>query len=595
MTIAGDLRVPRYRSAGRRVPGWVIVGVVAFVLSVPALSVGLFYDDVIHRVVLADAWPHYHREPWSLYEFMRGGDENAVLRRVGLLPWFSEPDVAIRFFRPLSSLLVALDYALFGDAALPPHLHSLLWFGAVVVLVWKIHRALLPEREAFFSSLVFAAAGAHAETLAWAASRHVFVAGALGLGAWYVCIRAHELRRPWLVLGSHALLIAGFCASEATLCVVPFILGYQWFAPGQTSRQRVVHASPTVLCTLVYLAFYSAAGYGTLHVGGYVSPFDSPSRFAMALVERVPVSLTQLFTAIPAITSYVSPAAKVVMWALGPLSALLVFFAATRRASRMEGRAACLRWIPWAALAALAPTASMLILAGRALLLPLVGASMMVGVLLGGLTARGSERESGGFWFRAGAVVLAILHLGVSPLTRVTIASSFGDLSRMEGDLPARSRLMCQKDSGVFVINAHAPGISMYSGPTFYRAGQRERPFWHVLTMAPNDLELERVTTNSFTLTVVEPRGRNLFEQLYRPSFKQLEPGDRIPGENLTVTVLAADENGPKRMLFELPTALDAPENCFVRWVSAERRLESVTLPKAAPLRIPYVRAPYEL
>src|SRR5688500_362743 len=119
---------------------------VVLVLSLPALGVGFFYDDWIHRLALDQSWSGYARDVFSVYEFNRGLAENRVLMDVGLHPWFASPSLQIRFFRPLSSLLVALDLRILGAHPLVAHLHSMFWFGGVVAVVWKLFHLLTTPR-----------------------------------------------------------------------------------------------------------------------------------------------------------------------------------------------------------------------------------------------------------------------------------------------------------------------------------------------------------------------------------------------------------------------------------------------------------------
>src|SRR5262245_62384843 len=130
----------------------------ATLLSLPVLSLGLFNDDWIHRAALSASFEGYQRGPFTLYDFLQGGRENAALMDAGLLPWFADPTLTARFFRPLSSALLALDVLAFGEHALFAHLHSLTWFALAIVLVWTIQRALLPEGAAPWATLVFVVA-----------------------------------------------------------------------------------------------------------------------------------------------------------------------------------------------------------------------------------------------------------------------------------------------------------------------------------------------------------------------------------------------------------------------------------------------------
>src|SRR5262245_35511913 len=109
-------------------------------LSLPALTVGFSNDDLLQRLELEGKLPGYER-PWlTLYDFTPPCRSIAELTNWGYLPWFSESDLSLRFFRPLSSALLTLDHALFGRNALAAHVHSLVWLMLLVGVTAALYR-----------------------------------------------------------------------------------------------------------------------------------------------------------------------------------------------------------------------------------------------------------------------------------------------------------------------------------------------------------------------------------------------------------------------------------------------------------------------
>ena len=53
-------------------------------------------------------------------------------------PYFAAPGLVLHFLRPLSSALMALDHALFGRRPLPYHVHTLLWYAALLAVVGAV-------------------------------------------------------------------------------------------------------------------------------------------------------------------------------------------------------------------------------------------------------------------------------------------------------------------------------------------------------------------------------------------------------------------------------------------------------------------------
>ena len=237
---------------------------------------------------------------------------------------------------------------------------------------------------------------------------------------------------------------------------------------------------------------------------------------------------------------------------------------------------------------------SIIILAGRVLVIPLVGASVLIGVVLARVACAPPRTRVGRATGLLGIAVLFALHLGLSPLARVGLMSHFEGASRQERELPVRSRLNCRADSRVLLVNGHSAGVAMYSAAAFFSAGHREHAGWHVLTMAPNEVELIREGPKRFTLTTVGARSTSIFEQLYRPSAAPLAPGTRVRVDGMRVTVLESTALGPMRVAFELDHEIDAPQYCFVRWFGAEQRLQSFEFPHE-PLRITAQRGPFDI
>lgn len=571
---------------------WLWVLAAATLLSLPALSSGFFNDDFIHRLALSSVADGYRRGPFTLYDFLRDGRENAALVNAGLLPWFTDPELTVRFFRPLSSLLVALDVSLFGEQALPAHLHSFAWFLAAIALVWNIQRALLPARAAVWATFVFAVASAHAETTSWIAARHVLASGVLGLLAWYAEILRQKLDRPELALAGAAALVVALFASEAALPAVPFVIGQAWFGTHGSSKQRIARVLPTALITFVYLVLYDLGGYGTHDNGSYVSPFDSPLRFLGVVAENVPLLASELFAAAPSGLSYAGDTARRVLWVIGVVSVALVATFAVRRARTLDGAAPHLAWIPLSTAASLVPVSGTII-DGRVLLVPLVGSSALVGFLLSRVGSRPSPRAVVRLASAAGLVLLAVLHLGLAPVIRVVIASRHKDLGRIQNELPGRAKLACAPGARLLVINGSDPTIGMYIAPILLRAEGFVRPGFHVLSMAQNDVELERSGERSFVLRTIGERRGHVIEELFRPRQHALRVGDAVRLEALTATVLATSEQGPTEVRFDLDSEPNAPTNCLAQWLGgADGHLESVSLPAAGALRVRYAPGP---
>ena len=52
----------------------------------------------------------------------------------GAAPWWTLPTLRIAFFRPLAVLTHWADYRLWPDSGVLMHVHSIAWYGAVLLL-----------------------------------------------------------------------------------------------------------------------------------------------------------------------------------------------------------------------------------------------------------------------------------------------------------------------------------------------------------------------------------------------------------------------------------------------------------------------------
>ena len=95
--------------------GLVLLGVA---LHLPALWMGFYADDYLHRLVLEGRVEQAPMKPWNLYDFGAVADWVGLSGSTGAIPWWTPPDWSARFLRPLASLSLWLDHFLFGDLAL---------------------------------------------------------------------------------------------------------------------------------------------------------------------------------------------------------------------------------------------------------------------------------------------------------------------------------------------------------------------------------------------------------------------------------------------------------------------------------------------
>src|SRR5580692_3272131 len=164
------------------------------VLFWPALRAPFFLDDYMQAAMVGGTFPSPRFGAFDLYDFVNDGNR-ALLYERGVLPWWAEPNLQIRFLRPLSSALLWVDHPVFAGSPLPQHVHSLLWWVATVFAARALYRRLLAPRVALMATILFALAPCHTFPIAWLANREALVSVAFGIPAFDAYLKWRDAGR----------------------------------------------------------------------------------------------------------------------------------------------------------------------------------------------------------------------------------------------------------------------------------------------------------------------------------------------------------------------------------------------------------------
>ncbi len=569
--------------------GFALAWIAGVTSSLPALFAGPFSDDFMQHLVLEGAVNDVPMGPATLYDFTAGGSALVWMQR-GYLPWQTDPQLVLRFFRPVSSLSVALDDALFGRAELPAHLVNLAWFLGLLAITFALFRRLLPPARARLAALLYAVAGGHAMNLAWIATRHLLIGALLSSLAFWFHLERREpasstsFRVPcWAPVSTLALALA---ASESSLAGVALILGYELFGREDALGSRFKASAPAILLASAYCAAYGLAGYGTEHSGLYVSPFSQPLAFAQALLTRWPVLVGEMADALPASLWGAAPAASSALGILGAgfaaLIALVLWRARLEPPQRLR-----VRFLAAAALAGSLPMAGG-VPDGRMLAIPLVCSTALVASAIE--VAWTSARQLSGWsrlGFRCASLGLCVVHVGLAALVRIGVGQLIAQLSRAQKRLAETANLSaCQPGDSALILTGADPSLSLSgaSSLAYYRPGLQQRlSAVFVLSMAPHDQRLTRSGQHSIELEVLNlPRRHNIFELLFRDT--PLAPGYQVDLGILAARVLRTEAGLPTRVRFRVPE-----HNCVLSL--EHQRLISFELPGLGKSR----RVPHEV
>ena len=130
----------------------------AIVFMLPAISVGLFGDDLVQRLKqfrLAELPPgtvdtglvssdsgQFGTVIWNLFGFTRPEEAAAHARDFGTLPWWTSETLKIALWRPFTAFTHWLDYRLFPSKPALMHAHNIAWYALAVFLTATLCRRM---------------------------------------------------------------------------------------------------------------------------------------------------------------------------------------------------------------------------------------------------------------------------------------------------------------------------------------------------------------------------------------------------------------------------------------------------------------------
>jgi hypothetical protein len=582
--------------------GFRAVILAAALLALPSLFVGFFLDDYAHLEAADGISPV--ASPWNLYCFAPGDPElTARLIDTGPFPWFTDLNLRVRFFRPLSSATMVLDRRLFGDASWGYHLQSVLWYLALLLVIGRLLKRALPGSLALLTLALFAVAESHWFPVVWWAHRNTLVAATLGFVGLLAYVRWREDGwKPGLPLACLGLGL-GLLGGEVALSIFGYVIAYELFAaPGAAGALsvRLRALLPIFALGFVYLAGYILGGYGVSGTGCYFSPLSNPLTYLRHAPERFLILAGNQFFLIPAEIAAFDLRAVLPLACAGTV-ALAIVGAALREAwPRLEQQER--RGVRWLAIGAL--------LASPPFLAPFTSGRLLVVVSLGGLAviaaiirdgwrlrATHNALRASDFAHRkklaALAWVLIVLHLVVAPIAWLGLTFGFRALNnrvlRLTDTMELDDSRVASQQMMMF-NNAPSPVLAIYGVAVRTRLGHPRPAAWRPLTLASLDETLKRVGPCEFELEL--QNGKEMFktlpELIARDPRNRLRPGETLRFRDFDVEILDVGKVGPTRMAFRFRAPLEDPRYVWLAWRDGALRQfhpppvgETINLPSA--------------
>jgi len=578
VTAAGGL-ADRLRRLSQRRSTPLLLALLAFILTLPALGGGLLGDDYFQRVVLADIgeWGAATDPVRDLFAFVPDRLAGQMLD-MGYLPWWSDPGIRVALARPLTALTHVLDYALWPDTFALQHLQSLLWFALGVGLVAILYRRLHASGvTAGLAGLLFALEDAHAMNAAWLANRNALLCLVAGTAALLLHIAWRRSRRALHLILALATFALGLGFGEATLGAIAYIAAWQVACDQGRLVKRLLPLLPYVVIVAAWRVLYDMNGYGVEGSWLYTDPGRQPFEFLAALVERWPLLFAAQWFQLPvdmwltfrraaqiefsAVAAVLVAGLLALLWPLLRREAMARFYAIGMAASLVA---------PCAAF----PMDRLLVFAG-------LGAFGLLAMLAEATRAWPWDRDGARGWRRRAAQALLVLHGPVAGLALVlrivTLPVLFSDVFS--------------------AADRQAPRGPEVAGQTFVFVNGNDFPvvYCHVMRVATGDAPAPRrvaqlamvTTTNRIwredprTLVITADGGflSHALDRLLASPRPQFARGERIERPDYIAEIRSVtSDRRPLEVAFRFR---QPPEDPGLRWLYwKNHRLQEFPLPR---------------
>ena len=580
-------RRPWWRSAF--VPLAITLLVIA--LYSPALSAGFVYDDMVGLAAL-EGHELSNARPFDLYLFSSGRpDDVRRLIHEGALPWWTPSDFRFALWRPLASVSFLVDHKLFGLRPLGAHVHSLLWYLALLASVWAMYRRAFGPSLSLLAFALFALDDGHWESVAWVCGRHMLLSATLGTVALALLLRPHDraarFARPASLLFYAGALLSG----EGGLQVLPLLLAVE-LSRQEPLRLRIRRAAAPVAMTAAYFLAYVLLERGIRGSGNYTDPVGDPLGYGLRFVQNLPVLLSDLLAGVP--TGAGDGEVQPVLVAVG-LGVAPIFLVLLRKA--LQGVSSEERVRLWAlgigAVLAIVPALAG-VLSSRVLLIPSIGIAPCVAVVIqyGYRTARGALGDAR--WRRvlwgAVGVTLGVVHFLLPAALIPIITAEFARFGRAGEDILRSAPLGDDPAVDVVVLRAPDPLLGPWGGVTRAMLTGARVHHWWTLSMSLHEHEIVRVGPSILEISPRGPWLERFQERVFRSPRAAMLVGNRVRTAEFEAEVMEARAGVPVRVRFTFDRPLDDATLRFLTF--QERRLVVVEMPPVGerlvlPSRLP--------
>jgi hypothetical protein len=567
---------------------WPIAALIAFSLLIrrEALQSGFFADDYAQLAMLDGDYP-LRRPAFDLYTFSDGSlAEGEALIRAGFYPWWADPTVRISMFRPLASLMTWLDFQMFGSNALAHHLHSLVWWVALLVAVGLLYRELVAPVSALLAFLLFVLDESLGIPLGWLCNRSAVVTTLLSLLAlrWYLRHRTLQSRRAlYYAAISYAVALA---FGEYALCTLGYFIAFEALRGSGSVIRRLRALAPILGLATTYLLARAIGGFTMQRSGLYVDALGELPAFLTAVLSRLPVFIGDMVFSISSdYWTFGAPfVAKAVdagwlgqrwlhdltLWrtaqtGIGLLACMCAALVVWRVSQRDSVRNTM--WLLLGAILSLLPVCGSFP-SSRLTIVAAFGFMPCIAAIVTSILQRARALDLGSVCGAGAAVGFLAYHLVSATCFARDEALRMRELSHGVREAVLRLDVdpVLFSNQDLIVLAAPEVGSSMYLPLTRKRYGRSAARSTYYLSLAAATYQLTRVAPNAFTMRYsgLSTALETPHEQLLRSPTRPFRVDDIVDAGAFKAKILELYDGRPKVVQIELGRPLDDRELLFM-------------------------------
>ncbi len=544
------------------------VPLIGVALCVTAIGRYLALDDFVLFLIARGDPPirGLAQGSFDLFTFTSGraADNVPLIEQGVMLPWFTDPELRVAFFRPLSSLTHRLDLALWPGSPRLMYVHSLAWFGGLLAAVaWLYRRIETTALVAGLAALLYAVDHVHGPAVAWLSNRNALIATFFGVLALILHDRARNGGGPASALAAPVTLGVGLLSGEFAIGAAAYLIAYALVLEKKGWRIGLVSLWPYLLLIGIWQIAYKLQAFGVHGSGVYVDPARDPGRFLASLPTRLLVMVAAEIGFLPSDALTLGPPTHVpliVGAAVLMLAAAAIAIVPVLRSDRIAGF-----WASGMLLAAVPVAASFP--SDRVLFFVGLGAMGILARVLAAVLDQ-APVYAASLPKRVVATGLFLLHLVLSPAVLPARAMQMQVLGgTLESATAVLDGVPNLPERTVVILNPPLDIFATYIQAE--RAFERRPRSKHLYPLSSAATELRVTRSGPAELTLERERGFLYapLEQHYRSAVSSLPKGSRVELSRMAAEVRATTEDGrPAQVSFRFPVPLESHSLLFLYW-----------------------------